>query len=183
MVTSRDSSPQPAATAAPDGVFAVLDECHRRTLDAIDKLEVVVARLEGNAPDVDTRALAAEIVRHFETTAREHHADEERHLFPALAASGDAALQQAVLRLQQDHHWLEEDWRALQPSLDAIACGQSWYDVETLREGSAIFAELSRDHIALEESCLYPAARARLPPDDRQAMEREMAARRARHRR
>jgi hypothetical protein len=34
-------------------------------------------------------------------------------------------------------------------------------------------------NIALEESCLYPAARARLAPGQQQAMERDMAARRA----
>lgn len=182
MVTRNDSR-NSSRTAAPADGFSSLDECHRQTLAAIAQLEVIVGRLEGNAPDPATRALAAEVVRHFSTTTRQHHADEERHVFPSLAASGDAAMQQTVLELQQDHHWLEEDWMALLPALDAIACGQSWYDVETLREGSTIFAELSRDHIALEESCLYPAARARLSAADQRAMGKEMAARRAARRR
>jgi hemerythrin-like domain-containing protein len=178
MVTSHDPG-NPDRTAAPADGFTALDECHRQTLAAIAKIEVLVDRLEGNAPDPATRALAAEVVRHFSTTARQHHIDEERHVFPALAASGDSVMQQTLLELQQDHHWLEEDWMALLPALDAIACGQSWYDVETLREGSAIFVELSRDHIALEENCLYPAARARLSAADQRVMANEMAARRA----
>jgi hemerythrin-like domain-containing protein len=87
-------------------------------------------------------------------------------------------MQHVVSRLLQDHLWLEEDWRELQPPLDAIACGQSWFDVAVLREGSAIFAALARDHIALEESCLYPVARSLLGTGEHQAMGREMAARR-----
>ena len=144
MATSHDPRDTDRTAASADG-FAALDECHRQTLAAIAKLDLLVDRLEGNAPDPATRALAAEVVRHFSTTARQHHIDEERHVFPALAASGDAAMQQTVLELQQDHHWLEEDWMTLLPALDAISCGQSWYDVETLREGSAIFAELSSE--------------------------------------
>ena len=170
-----DRRPTPAGPAA---AFSVLDECHRQTLAALDKLEAVVASLDGGPIDGQTRAAAAAVVRHFSTTARQHHEDEERHVFVKLAVTGDGAMRQAVLRLQQDHLWLEEDWRELQPHLDAIACGQSWYDVAVLREGSEIFAALSRDHIALEESCLYPEVQSRLRPGERREMGREMAARR-----
>ena len=175
------TTPRSADLNAPAGAgdaFGVLDECHRRTLRALEQLETVVERVEGGSADGQTRALAAEVVQHFSTTARQHHEDEERHVFPALTASADAAMRQAILRLQEDHHWLEEDWIELQPHIDAIACGQSWYDVAVLREGAAIFAALSRDHIELEETCLYPAARARLRPSEELAMEREMTARR-----
>jgi len=40
------------------------------------------------------------------------------------------------------------------------------------------FTALSYDHIALEEVCIYPEARARLRPGERHEMGREMAARR-----
>ena len=172
---SKDRKP---AGGSAQSAFGVLDECHRQTLAALDKLEIVVGRLDAGAVDDETRALAGDVVRHFSTTARQHHVDEERHVFPKLAASGDPAIEQAVMLLQQDHRWLEEDWMTLLPHLDAIACGQSWYDAALVREGSEIFAALSRDHIALEETCLYPEARARLRPDEHQAMGREMAARR-----
>ena len=138
----------------------------------------MVASLDGGTIEQQLRAAAAAVVRHFSTTARQHHEDEERHVFPKLAAGDDVAMQHAVQRLQQDHLWLEEDWRELQPHLDAIACGQSWYDVAVLREGSEIFAALSREHIALAESCLYPGARTLLQACEQHEMEREMAARR-----
>lgn len=122
--------------------------------------------------------MAAEIVHFFSTTARQHHEDEERHVFPKLMASGDPEIVLAVLRLQQDHGWLQEDWMELSPQLDAVAAGQSWHDLDALREGVEVFIALSHDHIALEESCIYPQARARLRASERREMEREMAARR-----
>src|SRR4051812_45152128 len=159
MTTTRLAAGHAIPPGRPATAFSVLDECHRQTLEALIRLEAVVASLDGGPIEAQTRASAAAVVRHFSTTARQHHVDEERHVFPKLAASGDLALEQAVSRLLQDHLWLEEDWRELRPPLDAIACGQSWFDVAVLREGSEIFAALSRDHIALEESCLYPVAR------------------------
>jgi hemerythrin-like domain-containing protein len=171
---SRDRR-APAATTT--SAFGVLDECHRQTLAAIDKLEAIVDRIEAGA-DPSTRELASDVVRHFTMTARQHHEDEERHVFPKLLAGADADTEQNILRLQQDHHWLEEDWRELEPHLDAIARGQNWYDVAFLRDGVTVFAALSRDHIELEESFLYPEARARIGPVEAQTMGREMAARR-----
>ncbi|MEP7303134.1 MAG: hemerythrin domain-containing protein [Caldimonas sp.] len=174
--TRARSDAQPASTPA-DG-FTVLDECHRTTLAALDRLEELVALLERGDDDATARTIAAGIVSHFSTTVRQHHQDEERHVFPPLAASPDGDVVQTVLRLQQDHNWLEEDWMELSAPLDAVACGQSWYDIDVLREGVTIFAALSRDHIALEESILYPQARARLGAGEQREMGREMAARR-----
>jgi hemerythrin-like domain-containing protein len=178
MSPTPPRSDRKAPSAAAPAAFSVLDECHRQTLDALARLEAVVASLDDGSIEAQTRAAAAAVVRHFSTTARQHHEDEERHVFPKLAASGDVAMQQAVSRLLQDHLWLEEDWRELEPPLDAIACGQSWFDVAVLREGSEIFAALSREHIALEESCLYPVARTLLGTGEQHEMEREMTARR-----
>jgi len=178
MDTTHPAADRKPASRGAVPAFSVLDECHRQTLSALARLEAVVARLDGDAIEAQTRAAAAAVVRHFSTTARQHHEDEERHVFPKLAASSDVAMQQAVLRLVQDHLWLEEDWRELQPPLDAIACGQSWFDVAVLREGAEIFVALSREHIALEESCLYPVARNLLGAVEQHEMGREMAARR-----
>jgi hemerythrin-like domain-containing protein len=155
------------------GLFA------RGGLAALDALEALVARLQGgDSADAQTRASAAGVVRHFSTTVRQHHDDEERHVFPKLALSAQPHIVEAVLRLQRDHDWLEEDWMEISPHVDAIASGQSWYDIDVLREGTAIFAALSRDHIALEVSLLYPEVKSRLRPGDRREMGREMAARR-----
>jgi hemerythrin-like domain-containing protein len=122
--------------------------------------------------------MAAELRDFFSTTFRQHHADEELHVFPSLLTSSDPAIEHAVQSLKQDHGWLEEDWREIEPQLDAIAAGQTWYDIDTLHEAVSVFTALLRDHVALEESVIYPQVRRRLDTVQRKAMGREMAARR-----
>ena len=163
--------------ATRDG-FEILDECHRQTLAALHTLGELVARLAFEGDSERVRAMAAQVVKFFSTTAREHHEDEERHVFPKALASGDDYVVQAVLRLQQDHSWLEEDWLQLSAHLNALAAGQSLWDLDFLREATEVFTALSHDHMALEESCAYPQARARLLAGERHEMGREMAARR-----
>jgi hemerythrin-like domain-containing protein len=176
VTATNSASTQPAGPLFDDG-FDVLDACHRRMVFAIGKLSALVTHLGACGTDAESRALASELLDFFSTTVRQHHEDEERHVFPRLVTEGDAETVQAVLRLQQDHGWLEEDWMALSPHLAAIA-GQSWCDLEVLREGVAVFSALLHDHIALEESLVYPRARDRLQGTQRRAMGREMAARR-----
>ena len=171
---STDAAPVPTTL---DG-FEVLDICHRQTVFALGKLAALMSRLGKHGADATARGLASEVVQHFSTTARLHHEDEERHVFPKLISGADAVTLQNILRLQQDHGWLEADWLELSPQLDAIANGQSWYDLDALREGVEIFIALSHDHIALEESIIYPQARARLRPAERLDMGREMVRRR-----
>jgi hemerythrin-like domain-containing protein len=164
-------------TATPDG-FELLDVCHRQTLFTLGKLAALVSRLSTRGADPDARTMAADVVRHFATTSRSHHEDEERHVFPKLLAGGDAEIVAAVLRLQQDHGWLAEDWRELAPQLEAIAEGQGGVDFDVLREMVAVFTALSHDHMALEESLIYPQARSRLTALERRDIGRQMAARR-----
>lgn len=158
--------------------FEVLDACHRQTMLLLEKLALLISRLESGGPDLPSRAMAKDIVDFFSNTARQHHEDEERHIFPTLLTSSDPDTVQAVLRLQEDHHWLEEDWIEISPQIDAVANGQSWYDIDTLRESVEIFTALSREHVALEESCIYPQAREQLGAAERLAMAHEMDKRR-----
>jgi hemerythrin-like domain-containing protein len=174
---TRNVEPMPR-----DG-FDALDVCHRQMLFTLGKLSALIARVASVGPDAEARTIAGEIVRFFSTTVRQHHEDEERHVFPRMAAAADPDVRQAVLRLQTDHDWLEEDWMELSPHLAAIAAGQGWYDLHFLREGAAVFTALLHDHIALEESLIYPKARAALLRDERRQMGREMAARRRAQRR
>src|SRR5438309_1079724 len=108
MTSTCESFGQPDTPASLDG-FDVLDVCHRQTLFTLGNLAALVARLSRGGPDAEARTIAAEIVRFFSATARLHHEDEERHVFPKLLACGDPKIVQAVLELQQDHRWLEVD--------------------------------------------------------------------------
>jgi hemerythrin-like domain-containing protein len=155
--------------------FAALDGCHRQMLAMLDTLAALVTHLEQQGDDAQARAMAEQVVRFFSTTARQHHEDEERHVFPRVVLSSDPEIVHTVLRLQQDHRWLEEDWMELSAHLQALAAGQSWWDLALLREGCDVFIALSREHIALEEACIYPEARQRMPQAERRDMGRLMA--------
>lgn len=141
--------------------FEVLDRTHADVLLHLRKLEALIARLGESGADDRAREMAAAVRDFFDETARRHHADEERFVFPPLLASSDADLVQQVQRLQQDHGWLEEDWNELQPQLDALACGVGTFDPALLLEAVAVFSSLYLDHIALEESLIYPEAKRR----------------------
>ena len=161
-----------------DDGFNALDACHRQMLFSLGKLSALISRLYLFGHDAEAQAMADEIVTFFSTTVRGHHEDEERHVFPRLAAGGDPAVVSAVLRLQQDHDWLEEDWMEIEPHLAAVASGRPGYDRDVLRDIAAAFTSLLHEHIALEESLVYPQARAALRAGERRAMGREMAERR-----
>ena len=177
-MTTMSSPVGAIATAVARGAFDVLDACHRQTVAVLARLSDLVSGLDQGDPDREAREAAAEIIQFFSQTARQHHEDEERHVFPRLLGSDDPETVQAVLRLQQDHHWMDVDWRELSPALAAIAAGQGGYDAAALREGVEIFTALTHDHIALEESCIYSQARERFGSAELQQAAREMAERR-----
>ncbi len=157
MVKNRPTrSPAPPLPA-----FEALDRTHAEVLEQLRRLETLLVHLEANGMDADAQRLAREISGFFNTHARQHHADEERVVFPGLLASGDAELVQHVRRLQQDHGWLEEDWLELAPQLEAIGQGYNWYDLAMLRHALPVFTALYVDHIGLEESLIYPEAKRR----------------------
>jgi iron-sulfur cluster repair protein YtfE (RIC family) len=139
--------------------FEALDRTHGQVVDQLRQLDKLVERIDDEGVDDGARALAASILAFFDTTARAHHEEEERVVFPPLLAGDDAALVQQVQRLQQDHAWLEEDWQALRLHVAAIAEGQAWYEPEVLRQGCEVFGALYLEHIALEESLVYPASK------------------------
>lgn len=142
--------------------FEALDRTHGDVVQSLRKLETLIDSLERTGVDAATSAAAAALCAFFDGTARQHHEDEERIVFPPLLTSSDAELVQNVERLQQDHGWLEEDWRELRPLLEGISEGQTWHDPNTLRQMCEVFSALYMEHIALEESLIYPASKQRL---------------------
>ncbi|MCU0773934.1 MAG: hemerythrin domain-containing protein [Ideonella sp.] len=149
-----------AASASTGGEFRALDACHLEIANHLDRLQALVDRIGRDGVTTQAQHEAAEIESFFSATARSHHADEERHVFPPLLASADADMVQAVRRLQQDHGFIEENWIELSPQLRALAGGYHWYDLDELRHGVQVFIDLLRDHIELEESLIYPHAKA-----------------------
>ena len=153
----RARETRPPAPSLP--AFESLDRTHRAALDMLQATRRLIDRLDERGLDDVARASAQEILGFFEGPGRDHHAQEEAQVFPGLLASGDAELVHHVRRLQQDHGWLEEDWRELAPQIEGIAAGYNWYDLAMLRHALPVFTALYNEHIALEEAVVYPAAK------------------------
>ncbi len=139
--------------------FEVMDQAHKAVLVMLDAFQQLVTRLNDQGLDGPARQSARDILAFFNGPGRSHHADEETHVFPGLLAGSDQDLVHDVRRLQQDHGWLEEDWDELRPHVLAIADGYNGYDLPLLTAALPIFRALYLEHIHLEESRVYPAAK------------------------
>jgi hemerythrin-like domain-containing protein len=160
-------------------VFEFLDNTHQEIQSQIKLLHALVDAIENEGLNQTNRARARRVLDYFNGEARQHHLDEEKHIFPALLVSQDAEIVQATEHLIQDHGWLEENWIQIAPSLEAATGGNLWFDTAELRHALEVFEALYLDHILLEESIAYPEAKKRLAALDTAGMGREMAKRRA----
>ncbi len=149
-----------AASLAPAAGFEAQDACHQQMLVHLAKLSELAKQIDQLGIDADAQREAGVIEVFFSDTARGHHADEEKNVFPPLLAGSDAELAALVRVLQQDHCWIEEDWLELAPQLRAIASGNNWIDSAEFQHNAEIFLALTRGHIELEEKMIYPEARA-----------------------
>jgi hemerythrin-like domain-containing protein len=160
-------------------IFEFLDSTHKDIQGQVGQLHRLVDAIESEGLNAANRALARRVLDYFNTEARQHHLDEEKHIFPALLASQDAELVQTTEHLIQDHGWLEENWIQIAPSLEAATNGNLWFDPVELRHALEVFEALYLDHILLEESIAYPEAKKRLASLNTLGAGREMAKRRA----
>jgi hemerythrin-like domain-containing protein len=142
--------------------FVALDACHQQMQMHLAELAALVRQMETSGVDARAQRQAGAIEAFFSGAARQHHAVEYKNVFPPLLISGNAELVAAVHALHQDHGWIEENWIELGPQLRAIALGNNWFDIADFKHGAEVFLALCQEHIALEESLVYPEAKARL---------------------
>lgn len=114
-------------------VFEFLDETHRTIQQQLTQLQSVMDAIERDGLNMATRETAREVLDYFNSEARQHHLDEEKHIFPTLLNSSKPEIVQAAERLTQDHGWLEENWLQIEPSLEAATRGNLWFDPAELR--------------------------------------------------
>jgi len=159
--------------------FGMLHACHERVQRSLDLLGRLVAHVQAHGHDAASRSAAADVLRYFDLAAPLHHEDEELHVFPALAASPDVALRQAIARLRDDHVQMAERWARARVVLLA------WRDDpappapdEPTRALLKAFGDAYDAHIATEEGLVYPAAQATFDVAGLNRIGTEMQARR-----
>ncbi len=166
-----------------DEPFALMMDCHRRIEHFLGVFERVVERSAGQTIDEDAAAALRTALHYFKAAAPKHTADEEDSLLPELRELNRRDLapllkQAEVLEAQhrqaeqlhdrlhrQLTHWLQAG------TLDPPALDELHNDLAALRV-------LYREHIAFEDSTLFPAAQRALDQAAVQRIGSEMAARR-----
>ena len=162
--------------------IGLLTDCHRRIERFLGVL-VVLSSKSGGALSDEQRAALDTALRYFREAAPKHTRDEEDSLFPRLRSMENPAVKAAlgrVGRLEEDHARMDH----CHAEVDRL--GQTWLAAGTLAPADAArFYELLvgmektyREHIAIEEGEVFPAAAAALAESERADIGGEMAARR-----
>jgi hemerythrin-like domain-containing protein len=120
-------SPIPSTLPAnEDSPLAEFAGSHRNIVSQLDTLGELPALLE---PAARARRIAQEALAFFRPAIFDHHADEEKDLFPAVldaSAPGDEAdtVRGLVQALTREHRAIEALWALLEPQLQKVADGQ-----------------------------------------------------------
>jgi hemerythrin-like domain-containing protein len=162
-----------------DEPLEMLGACHDRIEAQLRTLERLLDYLPAHGADAQARGAAQAVLRYFELAGPNHHEDEERDLFPVLAARAapaEAACVQALIRdLLDDHARMAAALAVVRGQLAPIAAGEAApLDEAAVRRLAALY----RGHIERENGELLPLARRLLAPDDVRALSVAMSARR-----
>lgn len=145
-----------ASTEAP---LEMLVACHLRIQRHCHTLERLALHVREHGSDKDARSAASSILRYFDTAAKDHHADEEEDLFPAMldamAGSDPICIRELTQGLAAEHRQLESGWFTLRQSLLQIVAGQA---VDLPDETVQRFTQSYARHIRLEEDEVFPMA-------------------------
>ncbi len=140
-------------------------QCHVGIIAHLVELERLPALLE---PAAQARRIAADTLSFFREVVEEHHAQEERELFPAVLASAVPGeerdwAQSIVERLCAEHRRIEAAWSKLEPELKAVANGR-----DGALDASVVVAlvQAYRAHAGYEEEVFLPLSQAILGRDD-----------------
>ena len=161
----------------------MLSDCHKRIQHFLNILMSTAEQAGDGVLTGERRAALDSALRYFRDAAPKHTADEERSLFPRMRSVDSSGVREALSKmedLEADHQWAD------QRHAEAEAIFQKWMTEGSLADRErerlkAIVDELAtlyQSHIALEESEIFPLAKAVLPEMEKQALGREMARRR-----
>jgi hemerythrin-like domain-containing protein len=153
----------------PKDPFRMLEKSHRRLLENLELLRDGLAQLPSPHAADAIREVADFVAR---TVAR-HERDEEQSLFPRIQDDGDLAPILAELAAQHRAH------EALHAELAELAAAEP-LDAGRLLDLSRRLDAAYERHVDIEETRVFPAARAALGAAELAAMADEMQARRGR---
>lgn len=165
MSTTKPIPGFPTPAAGTEAPLEMLATCHERGARQCATLRRLQAHLEVKGADEEARTAATGVMRYFDKAAKDHYADEEDDLFPAMlesmAASDAVCLREMIEGLIADHRILESAWREVREVLLRVAAGEA-----APLSATKVEALVGRyeQHMAREDDQLMPMA-ARLLED------------------
>jgi hypothetical protein len=142
-----------------DKPLDTFSQCHAGILGHLNSFSQLPALLD---PAARARQIATEMLAFFRQAVYEHHAEEERELFPAVLASatpGDEYdyVRAIADRLTREHRQVEKAWERIEPELKMVAKGQ-----ESILDPLAVSTLVStyRAHATYEEQVFLPLSQA-----------------------
>ncbi|MEI2677953.1 MAG: hemerythrin domain-containing protein [Burkholderiaceae bacterium] len=143
--------------------FEMLLACHERVRRSLALLGRLVRHVDEHGHDEQSQSAASDVLRYFDLAVPLHHEDEERHVFPILADSGDGGLADTVAALHRDHDRMSALWGGLRSTLEAWSrSGAAGTADHVFRQHLAEFDLIYAGHLATEEEIVFPAARDRM---------------------
>lgn len=163
----------------PEDPMAMLSACHERVQRQCRTLNRLSAHVQQHGSDAQAAEAAQAVLRYFEQAAVNHHADEEKDLFPllleAVAGSDAVCIQDLTRELVTQHRQLEQRWQTLRPTLTQIAQGHpAALDSAQVQA----FEQAYQAHIDIEETELIPMAQRLLSEAQLEALGLSMSRRR-----
>ena len=139
-------------------------QCHVGILKQLQALDALPALLE---PAARARRIAADALRFFREAVFEHHAEEERELFPAVLASAREGAERDEVRtivaaLTAEHRQIEGVWSKLEPKVRAVSKGHD-ADLDGADISALVWAY--RQHARYEEDVFLPLSQTILGRD------------------
>ena len=152
----------PHAAREPDNVHAALASVSEELLAILSQLQSFSELPELQASAAQSRTIAANMLVLFRHEMFEHHADEEREVFPAVLRNAAPGYERhraeaMVLHLTADHRWIESLWSQLEPGVKAVAKGRS---TEIALKDVEALVQAYQAHAGFEEQQFLPLARA-----------------------
>lgn len=139
----------------PTNPISNFTNCHVGITAGLHKLRELPAMVEAAS---QARALAVASMKLFDLAVREHHAEEERELFPAVLASAKkgeehARVQAMVDRLTAEHRQIEAAWMRLEPAVKAVSRG---HEARVDADALALLVQSYLGHARYEEEAFLP---------------------------
>lgn len=153
-MSDRSITPQAASMEEPLNAFT---QCHAGILSQLQALAELPALAAAGAR---ARTIAADSLALFKDAVIDHHAEEERELFPAVLRSAQPGeerdlVQALVSQLTSEHRVIEALWKRVEPAINATAKGKD-ADVNGAAVGELVRAYNA--HARLEETQFLPRA-------------------------